>query len=156
RRSAPPEAPAVQRGVNVVGYLESASGLGEIARLLMLSLDAGGIPHVGFSDSVPHRVGDVFDTTVVCVNPDNLPSFVRSRDFFSGRRAVGFWWWEVGQVPRRWRWAAQLFDEIWAGSDHTRDAIAKVVDRPVHKFPVPVVARPVAARSRSDLGLPSG
>jgi glycosyltransferase involved in cell wall biosynthesis len=100
----------------------------------------------------------LLDTTVVCVNPGDLPSWTHGAEpeLFSGPRTIGFWWWEVEQFPRRWRWAAHLFDEIWVGSDHVRTAVAEVVDRPVHTFPVPVVVPESALRNRQQLGLPDG
>jgi glycosyltransferase involved in cell wall biosynthesis len=149
----------VKRGVNVVGYLSASSGLGEIARLLVRSLVAGGIPHVAVDQRIHiRRSRNLFDTTVVCVNPAELSSWTHggARELFSTRRTVGFWWWEVERFPKYWRWAAQLFDEIWVGSDHVRSSVAEVVDTPVHTFPVPVVVPESALRSRQQLGLPDG
>jgi glycosyltransferase involved in cell wall biosynthesis len=146
-------------GVNVVGYLSAPSGLGEVARLLVRSLQSGSVPYVLVDQGIrARRSTDLLDTTVVCVNPADLPSWTHGagRELFSRPRTVGFWWWEVERFPRRWRWAAHLFDEIWVGSDHVRTAVAEVVDRPVHTFPLPVVAPEPAVRSRQQLGLPDG
>ncbi len=146
------------RGLNVVGYLGAASGLGEIARLLLTSLDAGGIPYAVVPESGLLAKGKrPFETSAICVNPDVLPGVLHrlGPELLDGS-AVGFWWSEVEELPSRWRWAAALFDELWVGSEHVRSAVDAVVDKPVLIFPVPVVAPDTRQRSRAALGLPDG
>lgn len=151
--------------VNVIGYHDARTGLGEIARLVSRSLDTAGIEHavVQVEEGVrppwrpppaaPHPVN------LVCVNAEMLPRAVQmlGRDVFDGRRTIGFWWWEVERFPGHLRWAAQILDEIWVGSEHVRRAVAPVAGRPVHVFPVPVpVPQAAAGLSRGELGLPEG
>jgi hypothetical protein len=149
-------------GVNVVGYVNETSGLGEVARLLIATLHRGGIPYA----VVPvgprslrarlRRPEPVYDTNLVCVNAKYLPALVEStgRSFLQQRRAIGFWWWEVDRFPPEMGLASHLVDEIWVGSDHVKGAIEAMVSKPVHTFPLPIVRPPVAPIRRADLGIP--
>jgi glycosyltransferase involved in cell wall biosynthesis len=151
-------------GVNVIGYVHERSGRGEIARLLITSLERAGIPHVVVPvGSRPVRARlrpspPVHGTNVVCVNPDVLPGLVEvcGRRLLQERRTIGFWWWEVDRLPAVMAWASYLVDEIWVGSEHVRATIAPRVSRPVHVFPVPVVRPRAEVVARRDFGLPDG
>lgn len=145
-------------GVNIVGHFTAPSGVGEIARLLARTLEENSTPHTVVGDRArPSGTATLYDTTVVCVNPDSLPRIVNAvpADLFSGRRSVGFWWWEVERFPRHWRWATQLFDELWVGSEYVQAALEPVVDLPVHVFPVPVPKPQPVASDRTRFGLPT-
>jgi glycosyltransferase involved in cell wall biosynthesis len=153
-----------EEGVNVVGHVHEATGRGEIARLLIASLAHAGIPHVVIPVGPrPARnrlrpPAPVYDTNVLCVNPDLLPTLVESmgRRLLRERRTIGFWWWEVDRLPPALAWAAYLVDEIWVGSEYVRTAVAPSVPRPVHVFPVPLVRPRTEVVARSDYGLPDG
>ena len=137
-------------GVNVVGYFYEASGLGEIARLVVRSLSAAGIAY----DPIPvgarplrtrlERRQARYGTSIVCINASELPKFVDTlgRRFMQERRTIGFWWWEVDTFPSSGAQAAHLVDEIWVGSEHVRRAVAAATDTTVEVFPVPIVAQP--------------
>jgi glycosyltransferase involved in cell wall biosynthesis len=135
-------------GVNVFGYVHEPSGLGEIARLVVATLESAGIPHDVFpvgSRSLTERLRRPsvrFDTNVVCINASELPQFVDpiGRSVLRDRRTIGFWWWEVDRFPPVAGLAANLVDEIWVGSDHVRRAVSGATGRDVHVFPVPLLA----------------
>ncbi len=163
RRFAPVDSAS---GVNVVGYVNDASGLGEIARLLIAALEAGAIPHVVIPVGRrsltrrlrPGGMDAPYDTSIVCVNPDLLPDFVSvtGHAFLRNRRTIGFWWWEIEQLPAEFAWASYLVDEIWVGTEHVRRAVAPVVSKPVSIFPIPVRAPRGEPISRRELGVPEG
>src|SRR5262245_53763787 len=121
-------------GVNVVGYTQDSTGLGEIARLLIAALEHGGIPHTVIAAGkrpLGQRLRPPepeYDTNLICVNAELLPGFVErvGRSFFRDRRNIGFWWWEVERFPAVMGWASHLVDELWVGSEHVRRAIAAV------------------------------
>ena len=161
------EAP-VPGGVNVAGYFRSEFGVGEAARLLVDGLDAAEIPHVTTTYTrAPTRHGQEFDdrgtghpyaTNIVCVNVDRLEQFAydAGHAFFERRHTVGFWWWEAGVLPERFRPALDAVDEVWVGSDYVRSLIAPVTDKPVLTMPVPIRVPAAAALGREELGLPDG
>jgi glycosyltransferase involved in cell wall biosynthesis len=152
------------RGVNVIGYHDSPTGLGTVARLVARSLAAVGIDHTTVSVTEGVRppwkpaVELPYDVNLICVNADMLPRLAQTlgRDAFEGRRTVGFWWWEVDRFPSSLAWAAQLVDEIWVGSDFVRRAVETVVPRPVHVFPLPVPVPAAGRPASAPPALPSG
>jgi len=77
-------------------------------------------------------------------------------DVFGGRRAIGFWWWEVQGLPQRWARSFDGLDELWAGSRFVADVLGAVAPVPVIRMPLPVAEPPVAAVGREALGLPEG
>lgn len=154
-------------GVNVVGYFDSALGVGEAARQVRGALEAAGVPTVAFT--VPERrthgttplappSQPPFPTTLLCVNADGVEGARAwlGPAFFEDRRTIGLWWWEVESFPDRWRRVFDDLDEVWVGSRFVADALAPVSPAPVVTVPLPVDARPVADRTRAQLGLPEG
>jgi glycosyltransferase involved in cell wall biosynthesis len=168
RSDAPPE--DEPWGVNLAGFLQSELGIGEAARGLVSGLDAVRIPVLPIHGPWRPRSRQehsyaMFDTdaaafpvNLVCVNADVLESWVAQagKDFFTGRYTVGFWWWEVLAFPPEWMHAFDLVDEIWVATQHVADALMPISHIPVTKVTMPVLAPPLACRSRRELGLPEG
>jgi glycosyltransferase involved in cell wall biosynthesis len=156
-------------GVNLVGFLEAESGLGEIARKLGRGLDSADIPFAAIpyrrtASRQRHRVryelsGHApYDTNLICLNADELPAFARDvgQDFFVGRSSIGVWFWETNVFRAADRRASYFLDEVWALSAYVGDAVARVCDVPVRVAPIPVELPSEPAFSRADLGLPPG
>ena len=159
----------MRRGVNVAGYFRAEAGVGEAARLLIASLRAAQIPYATVPIGlIPTRQQNPwedggssnasYDTTIVCVNADQLPAFLDRGgwELVDGRYAIAMWWWEVEHFPEWMRPAAAFVDEIWVGSEHTASALRGAVDRPVVVFPPPVVPPRPAPIGRREHGLPEG
>jgi glycosyltransferase involved in cell wall biosynthesis len=169
RRGGRGAAPAFVReaplGVNVAGYLNTESGMGEAARLSIRSLEAAGIPialnnvasrlrmadtsHTRFADANPHPFN------LVHLNADNMEWFAQSRGkgYFRDRYTIGYWFWELADFRRDWVPAFGYVDEVWSASEFGRTAIARQSDVPVLCMPLPVVPPPPAAVDRSHFGL---
>jgi glycosyltransferase involved in cell wall biosynthesis len=156
-------------GLNVAGYLRGELGIGEAARLLLLGVEAAEIPFraITYRAGLGHRQDHPFvadernelhDISVICLNPPELRLFAVDvgPEFFEGRHSIGFWWWELATFPRTLHSGFALLDEIWVGSEFTRQAIANETDLPVLRFPMPVRRPEPARRSRADLGLSPG
>jgi glycosyltransferase involved in cell wall biosynthesis len=159
------------RGINVVGYLRSESGVGQAARAVVSALDAAGLavlpvhPHdvppsrqgTAFATVAPEAAG--FGTTLLCVTAYETPGFAASvpERFFAGRRTIGLWWWEVDVFPDFMRAGFEHVDEVWVGSEHIARAIGPWAGEiPVRVVRVPVVRAPATTLTRADLGLPAG
>jgi glycosyltransferase involved in cell wall biosynthesis len=141
--------PEPERGVNVVGYFRTESGVGEAGRGQVAALREAGIPTslIDFSDFAPSRAGDTtvdtsaradrYRTNVICVNADQVPIFMGQADpaFLADRYNIGSWWWEMPEFPDRWLSSFAPFDEIWVGTQFVASAVAP-------KSPVPVVVIP--------------
>jgi glycosyltransferase involved in cell wall biosynthesis len=156
-------------GVNLVGYLEGESGLGEVARRLGSALERADVPFSAISyrrtpSRQEHRPGlrladeAPYDTNLVCLNADILAAFAADVGiaFFANRYSIGVWFWETNVFRAEDRAAARFLDEIWVASDYVRRAIGPEVDIPVHVVPVPVEPPAGPFLSRSELGLPDG
>ena len=154
-------------GVNLVGFLEAESGLGEVARRLGRTLEHVGIPFEAIAyRRTPSRLDHhlelpslgraAYDTNLICLNADTVANFARDAgaEFFAHRYSVGVWFWETDRFPAESGTALRYLDEIWVASDYARDAISPVSDVPVHVVPIPFEEPPAPSMSREQLGLP--
>ena len=166
RRSKPAFAKRVPMGVNVAGYLNTESGMGEAARLSVRSLDAAGIPvvlnnvasrlrmqdgtYTSFTDENPHPFN------LVHLNADNMEWFARERGraYFRNRYTIGYWFWELAQFRQDWMSAFGFVDEVWVPTEFGRAALAAQSPVPVTCVPLPVVAPTGPAYRRSHFDLP--
>jgi len=156
-------------GVNIAGYFGSVLGVGEAARQVAGALEAVGTP-VSTHNLVPaHSMQDAglmttsgsnghYPINLICVNADALPAFCDDAgpSFFAHRYSIGLWWWEVSAFPERWLGSFNHVDEVWAGSRHVADALARVSPVPVVHITQPVVIEDPPPARRADLGLPEG
>lgn len=154
-------------GVNVVGFLEAESGLGEIARRIAAALERSGVPVAAISHgrtrrrqlhprALSLRDEAPYDTNLVCLNPGHLPSFVAEAGsgFFARRYAIGVWFWETSRLRAAERDAARFFDELWVASRYIRNVVEPELDIPVHVMPTPMEPPPGPFRTRAELSLP--
>jgi glycosyltransferase involved in cell wall biosynthesis len=153
-------------GVNVAGYLDSALGVGVVARRIASALARAGMPVAAYAipaDGVAAlpgagapREAARHPVSLICVNAEGLEGAHAElgEDWFAGRYAIGFWWWEAGAFPDRWERAFDVLDEIWVGSHHVAGILAPVAPVPVVRMPVPVELPAPAAAGRAELGLP--
>jgi glycosyltransferase involved in cell wall biosynthesis len=146
----------------VGGVLRSASGLGRSARLSLAALHASGcaVASLDLTETLRQRedlgIDGLFRTATK--GPGTLILHVNSpltglsllgagRDFVKGKRIIGYWAWELPEVPPEWRLGIRLVDEIWVPSAFTAAAIAPISEgRPIHIVPHPVAAVPTPPR----------
>ena len=154
-------------GVNVFGHFKAESGVGEVGRLVVDALRESGIPFTTTTVDgaaarqlhpfeAPARRDRAFDTNIVCVNADVLPSIMKriGQHHFSRHRNIGVWAWELETFPQNMQASARLLDEIWVHSTHAATAVAATVPNPVSTFPIPVVTPTVVPMVRRQWGLP--
>ena len=168
-RSAPGDGGPEGRGVNIAGYFRAEHGVGESARLLVAAVEAGGIPYSiinedaglvrqGHEFAAPGASTRRFGTNILCINADMTQSFAlrMGQELFDGRYTIGLWAWELEDLPPSMHPAFHYVDEVWAVSEFTRRAIAKISPRPVFAFPHAVIP-PVAADGfdLAELGIPN-
>lgn len=165
--SRPPK-PRLVTGVNIVGYLNAALGVGEIARSIIRSLDVARVPVAPLSLSVPglpatvpflslpaHR-GLPYDQSIVCVNADMFPSVMSDlcQSEIGNRFVTGVWWWELDEVPQVARDAFPLVDQLLVGSAFIANAFKREAPVPVGHFPVPI--RLGEPSPMDEISLPGG
>jgi glycosyltransferase involved in cell wall biosynthesis len=167
--AADPNSDAHPAGVNVVGYISSERGVGEVARQVLRALDSRDIAAAEIdtpTDPVQIQKGlsriaatkHPYDFNLICVNADMLPAIAAALGprFFSGRRTAGLWFWEVSQFPEMWIRSFDDLDEVWVASAFVANALRPLTAKPVRTIRVPVIPGPAAEMSRAELGMPEG
>jgi len=150
----------------VAGVFNTASGLGESARLCYNALKSAGVSVFGIDltaalmqpDDVP---GFPFVDGRSCEGPGTLILHVNSplvplalcrlgRRLVGAKYIVGYWAWELPEVPPDWRHGIPFVNEIWVPSTFVADAIRPfAAGRPIH-----IVPHPVALSSSNGLSPP--
>ena len=154
-------------GVNVAGYLDTESGMGEAARGSIRSLEAAGVPVA--LNNVPSRLRTrdqsyvgafVTDNphpfNLVHLNGDNMGWFAagQGRAYFRHRYTIGYWFWELAELRDDWVPFFEFVDEVWAASEFLRQAYAARSPVPVVRIPLPIVRPKIPALGRSHFGIP--
>jgi len=165
-----PEIPAqpLTDGVNIIGYVYSETGVGQMARSVLRSLQAVGFPTAVYpieahdparkqdrlADSFPH--GAPHRVNVFHVNAD-MTFTVRGLlppAIYKNRYNIAFWLWELSAFPGRWQDCFDVYDEIWVPSTFIRSALAKWTRKPVTCVPIHIEVPVPEDITRADLGLP--
>ncbi|HEY5943482.1 MAG TPA: methyltransferase domain-containing protein [Solirubrobacterales bacterium] len=161
--------PSTTPGVNLVGYLNDARGVGETARQIREALRGADVPVATIDTPTdPERIapvlGDVaekdhpYDFNLICVNADMLPLVAGGLDqrFFEDRNSAGLWFWEVSHFPQMWEASFDYVDEVWVATEHVAAALRTLAPIPVHTIRMPIVPAPPEPASRAELGMPEG
>ena len=164
-----PASSTTPRGVNLIGYIRAESGLGAVARGIASALECANIPfnvinlesgnysrHTDHSWSHKEIRSSDYDITVVCVNPDqslHLRTHV-PQHVLSERYVIGYWFWELPELPDEWLPDFAFTDEVWAGSRFIGDALSRKAQVPVVPIPPVVGLSEGTTLSRNELGLP--
>lgn len=125
-------------GVNVAGFLHASNGLGDAGRQLVTSLRAAGVDvvEVDFDATDAARVRDVarmserlHDVTIAVVTAFELEAFRAACPelFANGRKVIGYWFWELSEVPASHHLASRLLDEVWTPTQFVFDAYRAVL-----------------------------
>jgi glycosyltransferase involved in cell wall biosynthesis len=156
-------------GVNLLGHFSSRGGVGEDVRAAVRVLETAGIDHVVCDIYPGDSMGQEEVTTVS--QDDQLPyaitmacmtaeaTLLAARKLgaaaFADHHVVGFWPWELPELPAIWRHAYDLVDEIWASSAFTHAALSRSSPVPVHPMPMMVAVEGTDNQGRSAFGLPA-
>lgn len=158
----PPALPArtagLAPGLDIVGYVERDTGVGESARLCRASCAAVGLPSRLIDVDSDARVDAVYNANIFHVNADMTPLVHQQQRhlFESGAYNIGCWHWELPELPDEWIASATAFDEIWAPSAFVQSAVSRKVTIPVVHMPHGVEVTDVEACSPEELGVPGG
>jgi glycosyltransferase involved in cell wall biosynthesis len=168
-RAAAHPAPVAQ-GVAIAGEMSRASGLGEGARLMAGAVRGLKLP-VWIADLAP-PVDDGAEIAppaatglpppgvplVVHVNAPMLPlALLRlPRAVTHGRHIIGYWAWELPEMPAEWRPGLACVNEIWVPSRFTAAALEPHLPNRVRVVPPALAMLPPrpARLDRSAFSLP--
>ena len=148
-------------GLNLIGYLNRQSGLGDVARRLREALGQANIPHSAIAtqrtaspilDTADVSNRAEFTNSVSVVNADQFPFLADDFPelFAATKRMIGYWFWELEHIPLHMRRSFALVDEIWAGSRFVTEAFAAVASIPVRHVPIPIAEPLPSNRGRGD------
>lgn len=156
--------------VTVAGLFRSTTGMGEGARLCLSSLRSLGLETRYFDLSATFGQQDLPDANlvgeparqeeggslIVHLNAPYVPFALvaMGRRLVRHRRVIGYWHWELQEVPRSWRKGFRHVHEIWVPSRFTADAVRPHTELPVRVVPHPVALSVDLALGRADFGLP--
>jgi glycosyltransferase involved in cell wall biosynthesis len=156
--------PPALGGLAVAGELSRASGLGEVARLMLCGLKRLGVPSWALDVGTAVRgVGPALipprgAPLLLHVNAPFLPlALLRmSRAALRGRRVIGYWAWELPVVPADWRAGVPFVHEAWVLSSFTAGAVEPLLPGRVRVVTPPVAVAPPepSALDRAAFGLP--
>jgi glycosyltransferase involved in cell wall biosynthesis len=136
-------------GVNLVGYLTSELGLGELARLVFETVENSGISirtvvsnrnksrkSIEHAISNPHKV---FPINLAVLTADQMTNWKELEQFseFSNLPTIGVWAWELEDFPKGFENVFDFVDEIWTISEFSRKSIQQVTEKPVYVIPLP-------------------
>jgi len=158
-------------GLELIGFVRAENGLGESLRLLANSCLAVSLPigltNIPLDMGVPQtdtRLDDfavdqpTYRTRLICTNPDSLGegNFVDGAFALPQAYNVGYWYWELENLPVTWADAGHIIDELWVATEFVATAARKVIDKPVIKITPPII-QPKALRPyhRAEFGLPT-
>jgi len=156
-------------GVNLIAYIRAEMGLGTAARGIAMALESASVPFnvINFEYLNPalhrdttwqHKEADYssHDFTILAVNPDNIFNAREKsqKEFVKDRYTIGYWFWELPDIPENWLPAFSLVDEVWVASRFVQDAVSVKSPVPVFRVPVPVRLGPTDKFSRASFSLP--
>ena len=152
---APYEVGAFPWGVNMIGPVDGATGLGQSFRLVENIVSLMGIPYLiyNYSPNVRNRVsieeyrGKMKDELQYAVNlwhvnPSEFAEVFADmgKQSFERRYNIAFWLWELEEFPDEWLVYLNLLDEIWTPSEFISKSIRKKTQKPVYTIPYHITA----------------
>lgn len=164
-----PPAAVGEPEVTVVGYLRTASGVGEAGRQTLQTLAAGGVQVEGCdvalnvaaerndeSCAAMLREAGTAPVQIFNVNADQLGLVTtHMRDVLRPdalRISIPFW--ELSRFPAEWLPQLNAMGEIWAPSRFIQTALAGRIDKPVIYMPVAIEIGAPPQLPRARFGLP--
>jgi glycosyltransferase involved in cell wall biosynthesis len=150
-------------GVNLAGYFEMDTGVGQAARGSLAALAAAGIPvakipleHTVFGDEPPEAPpGAPYPLSLVHANADQsrqavaeLPAAAAAGSF-----KIGYWFWELAHFPLGLSGSFSYFDEIWAPTKFCAESFRSLASVPVRHVPPCVLPPAPQTVNRAELGL---
>lgn len=168
-QEAPTGAPLeLEKGINLIGYVRSETGLGESCRLAAQSLETTALPfgmlhfplnfirsedftwshkemeHARYAVNVFHMNADMIGHAMNHFGPSLL----------NGRFNIGYWHWELPEFPEEYCGAFQSLQEIWVPSKFVADSISSKAKIPVVRIPHGIRVQLDSGMDRSSFALP--
>jgi glycosyltransferase involved in cell wall biosynthesis len=166
-----PRISPASRGIVIAGELSQASGMGETARLMAAAARRLELP-VWTVDLPPPAVArPEIAVTVSATPPPGVPLVLHvnapmlplallrlPNTVTRNRPIVGYWAWEMPEVPPEWRPALACVTQVWVPSRFTAAVLEPLLPGRVRVVPPALAVVPPVASSldRAAFGLPQG
>jgi glycosyltransferase involved in cell wall biosynthesis len=135
--------------------ISDRTGIGRAGRLTVKAAEAWGVPvivHDIAGDPHMHRVPRDLPTGGVWIAHCNPPEAAvvmsqASEHLWATRYRIGYWAYELSELPRFWQSAIPFFHEIWTPSQFVADAVERArggASTIVRVVPHPIVVDPPA------------
>lgn len=156
-------------GINLIGNIQAATGLGQSCRLIASVLEHGTLP---FSVYQYHQLGIMqnqatrfdekmsselpYNINIIHINPHELGLAFQQlgKSVWDTRYNIGFWAWELEELPDEWLPCFRCLNEVWAPSEFTAKSIRAKTKLPVVSVPYHVDVSIEKEYTREDFGLP--
>ena len=165
----PPPA-SLPDGVNVIGWTEAPTGVGEACRGSLAALAEARVPHAVWSLPEPEtaetlghgaaaatrRRSAPYEIDLMHVNADMMEGVTNGLPHWAtaGRHRIGYWFWELSHFPLCYAPAFEHVDEVWAPTQFCLDAFTPLATVPVRWVPPGVPRRAVEPMVRRDWEVP--
>lgn len=162
---APYDAEAFPYGLNLIGPIDGATGLGQSCRLVEHVINQIECPYMIYNyeqntknrvsrESYQEKIGTFLQYSVNLwhVNPSEFAEAYASlgKAAFDRRYNIAFWLWELEEFPEEWVPYIHLLDEIWTPSEFVSESIRKRTSKPVYTVPYCVSAESDVLRYGRD------
>lgn len=161
---------AYPHGINLIGPISSATGLGQSFRLLERVIRQCDVAYeiYDYAQDTRNRIdvseySELIETelkysiNIWHVNPSQFAEAYASmgQTAFDKKYNIAYWLWELEEFPDEWVPYIQLLDEIWTPSEFISQSIRKKTTKPVYTVPYYVTAETdLTQYSRGYFGLP--
>jgi len=154
-------------GVNLYGFLETKSGLGQVSRGYLRALQCqnasiptntisvapwkGGFEARALPSFTPFRIN------LIQQNADMMARFTGAygTTLLNGCYNIAIWFWELPSIRSDWFQAYRYVDEIWVASEFCRQSVQSMTSLPVRRMPLVVDGLERSAIfDRKHFGLP--
>lgn len=132
-------------GLNIIGYTQAMSGLGEAVRLNIKAAEAHNIPlnlvdYEQVKHSKKYEYSFRYSINLVQISLYDLDRFfsVIDTEFFEGKYNILFLVWESEYIPQNIKKNVNLFNEIWTASTYCKNLFQHVHSGHILTVPHPV------------------
>jgi len=149
----PLEGPLPTAGLNVIGWTEAPTGIGQACRGNLLAAGEAGLPTSVWTLGDTGRPlrrdsGLPYEVSLFHVNADMMPIVLHEMPLglTAGRYQIGYWFWELSYFPLSFGRSFSGLDEIWAPTRFCENAFRSISPIPVRHVPpcvAPLDPRPV-------------
>ncbi|MGE6693727.1 glycosyltransferase [Sphingobium limneticum] len=154
-------------GVNLFGHVHARSGVAEDVRMAAKALEAASVPFTLHNVEAGATMADeelgatiqnhrTYAFNLFCMTAPSTAAAASKigRQPMARHWNIGFWPWELPELPDIWRPIYTLVDEVWASSRYTYEALCRSATRPIRHMPMAVTVDESDGLDRSAFDLP--